>query len=205
MKRPAAFMRWENKWSKCTICPLHKGVKKHVLYRGDSPAELLFLGEAPGKVENTLGLPFVGPSGEILNNTIARLAITSFGVANIVCCIPWSSDDPSTNEIRRPTAGEAGACAPHLVELINILQPKLVVCLGATAKENLGTLSLQGKNAPGIVYLRHPAYVLRRGGKDSAEHKKLILGLQEACLEHDVDHVPYFTTTSYSTSVETND
>lgn len=211
-KRPASFMRWENKWGKCKLCPLHLGVKNHVLYRGDVPAELLFLGEAPGKVEDTLGKPFVGPSGVVLNNTVARLGITSFGVANIVCCIPLHREYGEmpgdqyhpTETIRRPSREEADACSPHLVELINILEPKLIVCLGNTAKEGMGALFLQRKNSPAIVYLRHPAFVLRRGGIDSAEHKKLILGLQEACATHNIDHVPYFTQESFTKSVETN-
>lgn len=197
------FTKFIEKWRCCKLCPLHEHAKQHVVYRGDVPAELLFIGEAPGKVENTLGKPFVGLSGQILNNTVARLAITSFGVTNIVCCIPWLGDNPDTKQIRQPSDGEAGTCSPHIIELIKLTQPKLIVCLGEVAKRHLGLFLPQENKVP-VAHLRHPAYVLRRGGIDSAEHKKLILGLQNACLEHDVDHIPYFNETSFSKIVETN-
>lgn len=197
------FQRFAEKWRICKLCPLHKHAKNHVLYRGDNPAELCFIGEAPGKVENTLGKPFVGPSGQILNNTVARLGITSYGVANVVCCIPWMAGDPTSDAIQQPSDGEAAACAPHLTELFAIIQPKLIVCLGEVAKRHLGQSLLQENNIP-VIHVRHPAYVLRRGGIDSAEHKKLILALQQACAEYEIDHVAYFTETSYSKSVETN-
>lgn len=191
------------KWRSCKLCPLHQHAKHHVVIRGAIPAQVLLIGEAPGKVENTLGKPFVGPAGQLLNNTLARLSIESYCITNIVCCIPWLGNDPQLNEIRQPTDGEAGACAPHVRELVALAKPRLVVCLGEVAKRHLGLALSSQENLP-TAFVRHPAYVLRRGGIDSAEHKKLILSLQRACQEHGVDHVPAFTEQSYVTKVQTN-
>lgn len=199
-RKSAAIIRYENKWNACTKCPLHQTAKTHVLYRGTLPADIFFLGEAPGKKENILGEPFVGPSGNILTETIEALQLHSFIIVNTVCCIPWAVFD---KDIRPPSKEEITLCIDHVVELLELAKPRLFVTLGEVAKSHLSFLP-QEKKPANILHLRHPAYVLRRGGSMSFEHKHMINTLQDGCRVHEIDHTPFFTKTSYAKSVKTN-
>lgn len=194
------FGKFVRKWNKCKACPLHAHAKTHVLFRGSIPAPILFVGEAPGKVEDKLGKPFVDPSGELLEDTLTKLHLNHFCITNVVCCIPWGVVG---HEIRQPSSEEAEACSGHLLGLIKYVEPKLIISLGEVAKKLLANVSFPSQEnieVP-VKHLRHPAYVLRRGGKDSAEHKNMILQLQRYCEEFEIGHVPYFTEHSYSKSI----
>ena len=160
---------FKREWKNCQKCPLHVGVAHHVLYRGEIPAEVMLVGEAPGKVENRLGRPFVGPSGDLLNSALDRLGLSSFCICNVVCCIPWRSKEAQV--IRQPSKEEAAACNPHLVQLVQLCQPKLVICLGNEAKKHFPTKEFE--KTP-LTFLRHPAYILRNGGKASIEYKRFL-------------------------------
>ena len=183
------------KWQACTRCALHQTAKNHVVYRGSIPAKVLFIGEAPDHVEDKLGKPFVGPSGQILTTTIDRIQLKSFCIANVVCCIPLQH---GADKIRQPSHAEVYSCRSHLTDLLAICKPKLVISLGEIAKRHLVPLAI-AKNYPDVtlVHLRHPAYVLRMGGKDSLEHKKMILGLQDACTNAGIKHTTYLKLAMY--------
>lgn len=191
-------IRWESKWNRCQQCPLHMTAKRHVLFRGTVPAEIIFLGEAPGKVENRLGLPFVGPAGTILESVIRGLQLTNYVVTNTVCCAPW---EVIGEVLRDPTLEEARQCFPHIQELYKLCSPrvKLVVTLGDVAKQylsyfiNQGEITIEQK----ILHLRHPAYILRRGGDGSFEHKLFGYRLQQACAELGIDHKTIYEEVSY--------
>lgn len=202
----AAKLRYDSKWSKCEVCPLHKHAKTHVLYRGVVPADLFFLGEAPGKIENKLGIPFVGPSGDVLSATLAILSLNSYVIANTVCCIPWEvlPGEDHDGKIRAPLPDEVEKCLPHVKELITLARPKLIVSLGEVAKKHLAMISSQERYDAPTLHLRHPAYVLRNGGKGSFEHKQMILTLQRACVEHEIEHYPHFKPEQYAKEVTTN-
>lgn len=198
----SASQTYDKKWKGCKLCPLHQKAKNHVLYRsvGSFPVDFLFVGEAPGHVEDRIGRPFIGPSGDILNCTLHRLGLKSYCITNIVCCIPLHDGFVKGRPaIRPPHPEEAEKCRPHLFELIEIAQPKLVISLGEVAKKHLVHVLSQG-NIPSF-HLRHPAYILRRGGLDSAEHKLMIKTLQDICAGFNLKHTPYFTATTYSKEV----
>lgn len=206
------FGKFTRKWVKCKACPLHEHAKKHVLFRGSIPADILFVGEAPGKTEDKLGKPFVGPSGDLLEDTLNKLHLNErYCITNVVCCIPWAIIG---KEIRQPSPAEAEACKNHIAELVGFVRPKLIISLGEVAKKlmaghqvfyhiNRGaSISSPGKDEViEVRHLRHPAYVLHKGGKDSQEHKLMILQLQRYCEEFEIGHEPYFTEQSYSKSV----
>lgn len=177
---------FKRKWKKCQLCPLHKHAKKHVLYRGSIPASILFVGEAPGNVENQLGVPFVGPSGQLLNSMLDTLKVTDFCITNIVCCIPRATPSSKKNTekgVRPPTKEEASLCHDHISELVALAKPKVIITIGQSAKKYLGEKAFP-KIARG--HIEHPAYILRNGGIKSYKYKKALWTLHEFLLDHKV-------------------
>src|SRR3954470_342424 len=114
----------------CTQCVLHKTRTKVVFGTGDRQAKLLFVGEGPGADEDLQGEPFVGRAGQLLNNMISAMGLKREDVyiANIVKCRPPQN--------RTPEKDEADTCSPFLIGQINVIRPKAIVALGATAAKN---------------------------------------------------------------------
>jgi uracil-DNA glycosylase len=110
----------------CTRCPLHQHRFQVVIYRGGPNPHVIFVGEAPGATEDRLGLPFVGASGRRLDTAIDRLRLgpTDFGVLNLLKCRP-----PGNRFVQEA----AQACRPYLDRQLALLQPRLIVTLGAHA------------------------------------------------------------------------
>ena len=173
----AAFIR---EWKHCRRCPLHLTARHHVVHRGSIPAEVLLIGEAPGKTEDTLGKPFIGRSGQLLTTAIQKLGINSYCITNIVCCIPLTAE----GAIRQPSKEEAASCSPHLEELIELCSPKLIVLLGNEPKKYF-RLDIMPTNT-NLVMLRHPAYILRKGGVNSLEFKRFLEAFTTALSNSDV-------------------
>jgi len=125
-------MTWEehvDKWKDCQRCPLAQQRGNICLARGTLPAAVLFVGEAPGSSEDTLGLPFVGPAGQLLDQIIERALPTgtSYALTNLVACYPREAKSRGDNE---PERGEILECRPRLIEFVNIARPKLIVLVG---------------------------------------------------------------------------
>jgi len=109
---------------KCRRCPLHATRTKAVPGEGDPCADVMLIGEAPGYNEDIQGRPFVGAAGNLLNEML-RVAGLSRGevfITNVLKCRPPGNRDPREGEIE--------ACKPFLIEQIEIVQPKIIVCLG---------------------------------------------------------------------------
>jgi|SRR5450631_193402 uracil-DNA glycosylase len=117
----------------CTLCVLHKQRKQIVFGEGNPKADLMFVGEGPGECEDEKGKPFVGrPAGERLNNMIIKEMGIERGqvyIANIVMCRPPDN--------RKPKREECATCSPFLVQQIEVIKPKVIVALGATAAKTL--------------------------------------------------------------------
>ncbi len=149
----------------CTRCPLaYAGRHTIVFADGDPNAELMFVGEGPGADEDASGVPFVGKAGQLLNNMIGAMGLKreQVYIANIVKC------RPPKNRVPEPI--EANTCSPFLLQQIDIVQPRVIVALGATAatyllgvKQSLTGLRGQWHNVRGakcaVTY--HPAFLLR--------------------------------------------
>lgn len=148
----------------CTKCPLHLNRKQAVLGEGTVFAKLMFIGEAPGEEEDIQGRPFIGRAGQLLTKAIENAGYKreDFYIANINKCRPPGN--------RTPTIEEQEACFPYLQRQIDIINPKVLCLLGATAyrgvmkqevkitKERGKVLNYQDK----LVYVTfHPSYVLR--------------------------------------------
>jgi uracil-DNA glycosylase len=131
----------------CTRCKLHKQGRKQIVFGvGNARAELMFVGEGPGADEDTQGEPFVGRAGQLLNNMIKAMGIRREDVyiANIVKCRPPGN--------RTPERDECETCSPFLMRQIAVIQPKVVVALGAVAAKNLLAINAPMSELRGRFY-----------------------------------------------------
>jgi uracil-DNA glycosylase len=137
---------------------------------GNPDADLMFIGEAPGADEDQQGEPFVGRAGQLLTRILKAMnfAREDVYIANILKCRPDMPAGSFGN--RPPTPTEMQTCRPYLVEQIDIIQPRVLVALGAVAVEGLlGTRAamreLRGRwhtyNSIPLMITYHPAYLLR--------------------------------------------
>lgn len=108
----------------CTKCALRSGCTQVVPGAGSANAQIMFIGEAPGKKEDELGVPFVGAAGKFLDEMLSVINLNREDVyiANTVKCRPSENRDPSQEE--------KDTCWPWLISQINIIKPKLIVTLG---------------------------------------------------------------------------
>jgi len=149
----------------CTACGLCRSRNKSVPGVGDTNAEWLFVGEAPGAEEDARGEPFVGQAGRLLDNMLAALGIArgrNVYIANVLKCRPPNN--------RAPEPSESDACRPYLERQVELIRPKLIVALGKSAASLLlntdATIaSLRGRvhqyRGVPLVVTYHPAYLLR--------------------------------------------
>jgi len=148
----------------CTRCRLHKQRNKIVFGAGNARAELVFVGEGPGRDEDMQGLPFVGRAGKLLTQMIEAMGLTreQVYICNVVKCRP--------PENRKPEEDEVATCSPYLFRQLDVIAPKAIVCLGGTAAQALlktkdsisrfrGTwFDYRGTK---LLATYHPAYLLR--------------------------------------------
>lgn len=136
----------------CRDCRLCKGRAQVVVWRGALDADVLFVGEAPGAEEDARGQPFVGRSGQLLDQWIAALGLDAWCITNVVRCRP--------PENRAPKRDEEEACWRHLGAFLGFVQPRVVVAVGATADKFLAR-----KGLPHLS-VKHPSYYVRGFGGD---------------------------------------
>ena len=152
--------------SGCTACGLSETRTKVVFGAGSPNADLMFIGEAPGRNEDLEGEPFVGAAGRLLNRLADEVDIARDDVyiANVLKCRPPGNRDPSDTEI--------AACKGYLVEQIKLIDPAVVMTLGNFASKLLlgtttGITRLRGHAYPWwnrfVVPTFHPAAALRGG------------------------------------------
>ncbi|CAN5655560.1 hypothetical protein BH10ACI4_BH10ACI4_39130 [soil metagenome] len=163
--RAAALKAIQDEIGDCTRCPLaYAGRRKIVFADGDPAARLMFVGEGPGADEDETGVPFVGKAGQLLNNMIQAMGLKreEVYIANIVKC------RPPANRVPEPV--EANTCSQFLLRQIDVVQPKVIVALGATAatyllgvKQSLASLRGLWHSCRGakLAVTYHPAFLLR--------------------------------------------
>jgi len=151
----------------CTRCRLAEGRTTVVFGSGDPRADLMFVGEGPGAEEDRRGLPFVGPAGELLTRIIEAigLARSQVYIANVVKCRPPGNRDPAADEV--------AACRGFLERQIDLIRPRVIVCLGRVAGQALlgselplGKLRGRWHSVRGVPtrVTFHPAALLRNPG-----------------------------------------
>jgi len=171
-------------WRYCQNCEIGSFAKRHVLYEfvpyQYDDTRVMFIGEGPGESEDATGRPFIGRSGMLLRSTISEvlddigMSGISYILTNIVAC---RAQDKSGGKNRPPSDEEIGNCNQRLRALLHIVNPEVVVTVGNISKKwaPIG----DRKN----VHLLHPAYLLRNGGKNSAEFTGFRRAIAEAFKE----------------------
>jgi uracil-DNA glycosylase family 4 len=170
----------------CTRCKLHQGRNKIVFGDGSPKAELVFIGEGPGHDEDVQGLPFVGRAGKLLTQMIEAMGLQRKDVyiCNVVKCRP--------PENRAPERDEVAACSPYMLRQLDVINPKVIVCLGSVAAQtvletNRGISQFRGQwlefRGRKLMATYHPAYLLRNPSAKGEVWKDLqkvmaVLGLE---------------------------
>jgi DNA polymerase len=170
-----SFPELEEKVLSCRLCPLFSSRTRAVPGEGDKGAELMFIGEAPGRDEDAVGRPFVGRAGQLLTKIIEAMKWRreEVYITNVVKCRPPDN--------RTPLPAEVEKCSPYLVRQIELIRPKVIVTLGKVATDFFipGRMSMgerRGKfvDHQGIRIMPtfHPSYVVRNEGNQ--EIKKMV-------------------------------
>jgi len=162
------------KWKECTRCGLHETRRNVVLGRGSMPADILIIGEAPGKVEDLQGQPIVGPSGRLLDYIMetaaeqAEVEVPSCYITNTCACRPTDSlGGPNT----QPTDAQIWACFERLMDEAKKIKPIRVILVGKIAQKNCS------QAFKGAHHMHHPAFLLRSGGPKSPYFAKTVRDL----------------------------
>jgi DNA polymerase len=148
----------------CQLCPLGATRTNLVFGVGDPAADLLFIGEAPGRDEDLQGFPFVGRAGQLLTRILKAMGLTreEVYIANILKCRPPGNREPLPTEVAH--------CLPILKRQVEIIRPKIICALGRVAAQNLLSSklalgALRGKthdyNGVPVIVTYHPAAILR--------------------------------------------
>jgi DNA polymerase len=156
----------------CRACDLWKRGTQTVFGEGGRRAELMLVGEQPGDAEDLAGRPFVGPAGKLLDRALEAAGIdrAAVYVTNVVKHFKWEPRGKRRIH-KKPNAGEISACRPWLDAEIQLVRPRAIVCLGATAAQALlgrqfrvtahrGEL-IESPLAPMVLATIHPSSLLR--------------------------------------------
>ena len=173
----------------CTRCKLHKGRNKIVFADGNPKAKLVFVGEGPGRDEDLQGLPFVGRAGKLLTSMIEAMGLQRQDVyiCNVVKCRPPENRLPEPDEIK--------TCSPFLLRQLDVVDPQVIVALGACAAQTLlqttrGISHFRGRwqefGGRKLMATYHPAYLLRNPPAKADVWKDLQMVMAELGLKRGV-------------------
>ena len=162
--RPETLAELEGRLQGCQLCPLCEKRQKVVFGVGNPKAELVLVGEAPGREEDEQGFPFVGEAGRLLDRILfaMKLSRQEVYICNVIKCRPPNNRDPEPDEIV--------ACEQFLKQQLQAIQPKLIIALGRFAAQTLlqtntpiSRLRGHWSEYQGIPLMPtyHPAYLLR--------------------------------------------
>ncbi|MFK4100993.1 UdgX family uracil-DNA binding protein [Streptomyces sp. NPDC019531] len=181
--------------AECRGCPLHRDATQTVFGAGDPHASLMLVGEQPGDQEDRRGKPFVGPAGKLLDRALEEAGIdpSDTYVTNAVKHFKFTQAEPRKRRIHKaPSLREMTACGPWLAKELELVEPELIVVLGATAGKALLGSSFRVTQVRGavleeeihgrrerLVATVHPSAVLRAEDRESA-YQGLVADLEVA-------------------------
>ena len=170
---------------RCRKCEIGSIRRQSVYGEGDPSAAVMVIGEGPGETEDKLGRPFVGRAGALLDKMLLAIGLPRDDVfiCNTVKCRP-TLDDGVRLRNRPPSPDEMANCRPYLDEQIEIVRPRVILCLGApSAKSFLGPRFsitkqrgqwFEGPTGTALIATFHPAYILRMTGGELEASKRLV-------------------------------
>jgi len=159
----------------CKKCGLYKTKTNYVPGEGSDSPDILFIGEGPGETEDKFGRPFIGRAGNLLEKIIKKMGYSreTVFIGNIVKCRPPNNRDPQMEEVQ--------ACIPFLMEQIRLLRPRVIVCLGRVALNNLLKTNYSISKVRGqrfdfmgipVIPTYHPAFILHKKERDEVSRVK---------------------------------
>jgi uracil-DNA glycosylase len=175
----------------CTACPLHETGTQTVFGEGTSKADVVFVGEQPGDQEDLQGKPFVGPAGKLLDKALQDAGIdrSRVYVTNVVKHFKWQARGKRRIH-QKPNWSEIAACRPWLEAELDVIEPRVLVCLGATAAQALlgrdfrvsrqrGEL-VESDLAENVIATVHPSSILRADDESrEQEYRELVRDLEK--------------------------
>jgi uracil-DNA glycosylase family protein len=175
----------------CTACPLHETGTQTVFGEGTSKAEVVFVGEQPGDQEDLQGKPFVGPAGKLFDKALEDAGIdrSQVYVTNVVKHFKWQARGKRRIH-QKPNWSEIAACRPWLEAELEVIEPRVLVCLGATAAQALlgrdfrvsrqrGEL-VDSDLAENVIATVHPSSILRADDETrELEYRELVRDLEK--------------------------
>ena len=182
-KSKDSWVTLQNEVKSCELCSLYKNRTQTVFGVGDSKADWLFIGEAPGMDEDLQGEPFVGRAGGLLNEMVFSIGLSreEIFIANILKCRPPQNRDPLASEVAQ--------CLPYLERQIQHINPMIIIAVGRVAAQNLlqtdktmsqlrGRIHSFGAKKTPLVVIYHPAYLLRSPSQKFKAWEDLTLAKQ---------------------------
>lgn len=171
----------------CPTCPNRKKRLQVVFGEGNPEAKIMVVGQGPGEVEERLGRPFVGPAGALLDKVLEQVGLKreALWITNIIKCRATKIEGGRIKD-RPPNAAEKRACRPWLEGEMAIVRPKIIVCVGAPAAQELIDKEFKISQDRGkwfeahgarAIATFHPAYVLRLRAVDRAAYEATLEAL----------------------------
>jgi len=176
----------------CTLCPLYRNATQTVFGEGPARAEIMMVGEQPGDQEDLAGHPFVGPAGRLLDRALEEAGIDRSEVYVTNAVKHFKFEERGKRRIhKKPSASETKACRPWLEAELEVIRPKIIVCLGATAAQSVfgsdyRLTKERGKFvnhawAPMATSTIHPSAILRAPDEDQRhlEYERFVEDLKK--------------------------
>ena len=172
-------VEWLRACRGCCRCPLSAQRQQVVVSRGNPNAKVMVIGEAPGASEDAQGLPFVGRSGQLLDHLLVEAGLMpdrDLFITNVVKCRPPDN--------RKPSARELSACRPWIDEQMAVVDPAIVILVGATAVSAMLGRKQAMRSLRGVwieqeqrtwMPIFHPSYLLRNPSRDPGKPVSLTL------------------------------
>ncbi len=189
---PTCLLQHKRTWKACEKCEIGRHSSRRIFYRGNVPADILIVGEAPGDTEAVLGEPFVGPAGKMLDRIVRKAVGVDIGevkegyptlcATNAIACVP-QGDASAAFKLRPPEKDEVINCSPRLKEFIELVHPQVIICAGRIAEQAITHLNptMPGSYRPiPYTYMPHPAAILRQEERGRLDFKRAIESIHEA-------------------------
>jgi uracil-DNA glycosylase family 4 len=174
-------------WNKCQRCEIHRNGKGYLDISNASmqKVDILFIGEAPGKLDVEAETPLVSDGGLLFRRAIseANPMSLSYMVTTAVACRPTTAVKNGNKYTRNPNQIEVRNCHNRIPELLAIIKPNVLVGLGAIAKQTIERTILDEDFDGPVFILEHPTLVLRKGGVTSAQYANMVTQLREVFSE----------------------
>jgi len=183
MNKTETYLTLRSTALQCPRCRLAQTRTQVVFGEGALDALVMLVGQGPGRVEDQTGRPFVGPAGRLLDQALEAVGLvrSDLYVTNVIKCWAFQSVGGRRQD-RPPTAAERKACAIWLTQEIQIVKPRIIVCLGAPAAQAFlgGRFKMttdRGRWYPTpegrwVIATYHPAYILRLKSLDAVAYEK---------------------------------